>query len=167
MTPDLSKCRTCLNGESKRFYQLNDCMEDNTISDMLNELVPQIHIKAEASQFSHLICYNCADKLVNGYNFQQLCIESNNRLIHEYLSLSGVCEERERQNDSNLVKASDPLLEGGFKMKQEKEENENFISEISPEDDLNMALKYDEWEEIDEGGGANEDSEGSDDTDSR
>lgn len=74
-----NKCRTCMN-QPYNFYQLYDYIEDNLqIVEMLDVVVPQIHVKDE-SQFSHFICQMCVDKLLTGYKFQRLCIESDNHL---------------------------------------------------------------------------------------
>lgn len=80
MTSDLkNKCRTCLN-DSSYYYRLSDNVgEQCKLVDMLDFLVPQIKIK-EPSHFSTLLCDSCVGRLINGYQFRQLCIESNDRL---------------------------------------------------------------------------------------
>ncbi|XP_075157518.1 uncharacterized protein LOC142230775 [Haematobia irritans] len=71
-------CRTCLDGSGK--YKLNDCIEDgNKIVEMLNAVVPQIHIN-DGNQFSVYICQICLEKLLTAYRFQCLCIETNIQL---------------------------------------------------------------------------------------
>ncbi|XP_073832618.1 uncharacterized protein [Musca autumnalis] len=81
MTLDMSTiCRTCMNGNSK-YYQLLDYVDERyTIMEMLNEIVPQIHIAEENLELSTIICETCVDKLLTSYKFQQMCVHTDNQL---------------------------------------------------------------------------------------
>lgn len=123
----LAKCRTCL-CDSQTFHQLYDYVDENyKILEMLDGIVPQIDIKT-SSKYSSLVCQSCVDKLVIGYKFQQLCIESNNHL--QDLMGFAVFE-----NAPKLEKILDPLTgEASFKLKIEVEDDACFESEINPEE---------------------------------
>lgn len=157
-----SKCRTCLSA-SNVYHQLFDYVEENyKILEMLDGIVPQIDIKT-SSQFSTLVCESCVEKLLTGYKFQQLCIETNNRL-HDLLGLSVF------DTEPKLEKILDPLTgEESFKMKQEIPEEE-FESEINPGDVLQTVESDNDndWGPMDdEGGGGYGDGESGSDSDSR
>ncbi|KAM7349684.1 uncharacterized protein ACRADG_008529 [Cochliomyia hominivorax] len=145
-----SKCRTCLSA-SKVYHQLFDYVEENyKILEMLDGIVPQIDIKT-SSQFSTLVCDSCVEKLLTGYKFQQLCIETNNRL-HDLLGLAVF------ETQPKLEKILDPLTgEASFKMKEEIPEE--FVSEI-PTGELSEAIASDneDWAAPpdDDGGGLND-----------
>lgn len=102
MASDLnSKCRTCL-CESNSYHQLCGYVEEKyKILEMLNCVVPQIDVKT-TSQFSTLVCNNCVEQLLIGYKFQQLCIETHNRL-HDLLEI------RLFETRTQLEKMKDPL----------------------------------------------------------
>uniref|UniRef100_A0A1I8PF46 Uncharacterized protein n=2 Tax=Stomoxys calcitrans TaxID=35570 RepID=A0A1I8PF46_STOCA len=94
----ISKCRTCLEAVGK--YQLSEYIEEeNNILEMLNEVVPQIHIKEE-NQFSAYICQTCLEKLLTGYKFQRLCIETHKQL-----------EKMQCDSSPNQSQIPDPLME--------------------------------------------------------
>lgn len=105
MSPDLSitKCRTCLSQDTK--YQLTDRIEvEYIILEMLDALVPQIHIKDERSQLSQ-VCEICVDKLLIGYKFQQLCITTHSQLQGLKYGLFPT------ETDLKLRQCWDPLME--------------------------------------------------------
>ncbi|XP_037816612.1 zinc finger protein 420-like [Lucilia sericata] len=159
MSSDLSaKCRTCLSS-AHHYHQLFDYVEENyKILEMLDGIVPQIDIKT-TSQFSTLVCQTCVDKLLTGYKFQQLCIETNNRL-HDLLGIAVF------ETQPKLEKILDPLTgESSFKMKQELEEDACFECEIQPDElEGNIASDNDnDWgpEGGDDGGGGGSDTDSS------
>uniref|UniRef100_A0A1I8PSQ1 Protein krueppel n=1 Tax=Stomoxys calcitrans TaxID=35570 RepID=A0A1I8PSQ1_STOCA len=142
-----TNCRTCLrrDGEMLQLSDYAEGDEDHTISEMLDGIVPQIQIKVE-SQFSQLICQACLAKLLTGYKFQQLCIDSNQKL-HAWLPEVVTSKEEQQDGDLHLENILDPLTGGDcFKMKEESEEHENFECEINPEE-VELNIKSDgEWE---------------------
>ncbi|XP_075156129.1 uncharacterized protein LOC142229454 [Haematobia irritans] len=141
---DLSKCRTCLGDGNGKKYQIYDFAENDShliISEMLDEIVPQIKVKVE-SRFSQMICQICVDKLLIGFKFQQLCIESNNTWLSDV-----ICKE-----DGETIQMLDPLTGAeSFKLKQETKDNENFECEINPEEiDVNLKSDDGEWGDNDD-----------------
>ncbi|XP_065365692.1 zinc finger protein 208-like [Calliphora vicina] len=147
----LSKCRTCLSAGHNNYHQLFDYVEENyKILEMLDGIVPQIDIKT-TSQFSSLVCQPCVDKLLTGYKFQQLCIETNNRL-HDLLGIAVF------ETEPKLEKILDPLTGDGdtsFKMKQEIEEDACFECEIQP-DEMEGPIASDNDNDWGPGGGGSD-----------
>lgn len=144
MSSDLSsKCRTCLS-DSNFFHQLFDYVDENyKILEMLDGVVPQIDIKCN-TQFSTVVCQSCVDKLLTGYKFQQLCIETNNRL-HDLLGIAVF------DTEPKVEKTSDPLTgETNFKMKQEVDDEASYEREINA-DELEVTIRSDhenDWEPL-------------------
>ncbi|XP_073832622.1 uncharacterized protein [Musca autumnalis] len=115
-------CRTCLSADTK--YNLNDKIEEYTILEMLQGIVPQINI-TENSVFSRLICENCVNNLLTGFKFQKLCIET------EY-QLRQILEDIKIANPP-----CDPLMEVENVMKLEQD------NECVAEDNLEVLIKCD------------------------
>ncbi|TMW49047.1 hypothetical protein DOY81_005873 [Sarcophaga bullata] len=139
----LSKCRTCLS-DSNFFHQLFDYVDENyKILEMLEGIVPQIDIKCN-TQFSTVVCQPCVDKLLTSYKFQQLCIETNNRL-HDLLGITVF------EAEPKVEKTLDPLTgETNFKMKQEVDDDASYEREINA-DEFEAAIRSDhknEWEPL-------------------
>ncbi|XP_013105112.2 uncharacterized protein LOC106085419 [Stomoxys calcitrans] len=120
-----SKCRTCMN-QLFNFYQIYDYVdESNRIVDMLDVVVPQIRIKEAGNSFSHLMCQMCVDKLITGYKFQRLCIETDNHLrcqlgvapLAAYMKSDALidtintCELRPATDSGNNVKKAERVTE--------------------------------------------------------
>lgn len=152
-----NKCRTCLSA-TNIYHQLYDCVEENyKILEMLDAIVPQIDYKTSTIQFSTIVCDDCVEKLLIGYKFQLICVESNKKL-QDLLGLN-VLEVTEPK----LETIDDPLTEvDNFEMKKELNEEE-FKSEIQVEAVLQAEESKDELEcETGDDGGR-----GGSDTDSR
>lgn len=134
-------CRTCMD-ECSTYHQLYDYVDDNyKILEMLDDIVPQIHIKEADSSFSHLVCQACVDKLLTGYKFQQLCLETNKRL-HDMLK--DKAEGKVAAVEAELEKAFDPLTGvESIKLKEEPDEGEKYECEINP-DEINATLNSDD-----------------------
>lgn len=143
MSNDLnSKCRTCLS-ESSSYHQLFDYVEENyKILEMLDCIVPQIDVRT-TSKFPSRVCPICVEKLLIGYKFQQLCIETNNRL-HDLLGI-GVFE-----NPPKLEKTLDPLTaESNLKLKEEIEDA--CFESGMPIEDLDDGMKSENERVLDTG----------------
>ncbi|XP_061398308.1 zinc finger protein 184-like [Musca vetustissima] len=110
-------CRTCLSEDIK--YDLKDYIEEYNVMEMLNAIVPQINITINGGdKLSTAICQMCSDKLLTGYRFQLLCIETDQQ--HWRLFAKDVGQDKP---------ICDPLMENY--MKVEGDINEPTAGEVS------------------------------------
>ncbi|XP_075155324.1 uncharacterized protein LOC142228712 isoform X2 [Haematobia irritans] len=149
-------CRTCMDEDSK-YYQLDDCLEENlSILEMLGLVIPQINIKNEdAIEFSTLICESCVEKLVACFHFQRLCIDTDSKLREMF---SNPAQEIVLDLDNNIDLESNfdaeesKLMVGDILHIRPKDTHDNENTDSNDEE--NFSQIEDEWEiyeeEIDE-----------------
>uniref|UniRef100_A0A1I8MAP5 Zinc finger protein Xfin n=1 Tax=Musca domestica TaxID=7370 RepID=A0A1I8MAP5_MUSDO len=116
-------CRTCM--EASVTYELTDYIDNYNIMEMFVSVVPQISLDTDG-EFSTWICQVCVDKLLIGYKFQRLCIETDRQL-------------------RLLAKGNtiwDPLMENEMKLEDSNEYTDNNEYEILNK--VEILVKYEE-----------------------
>lgn len=115
MPPDnnSAKCRTCSNPTNNIIYHtIFDYVENYKVMEMLNAIVPQIDYNTTPMLLSSVICKYCVEKLLIGYKFQQLCIETDKKFQDELeFNMFEVVQPK-------LENITDPLVESNSMMSE-------------------------------------------------
>ncbi|XP_073832617.1 uncharacterized protein [Musca autumnalis] len=172
----LKSCRCCMI-EDTRYYQIYDYVDENhMIMEMIDAVVPQINITTDDIDFSTLICETCVNNLLIGYQFQQLCIATDQEFRQQLLAAPEevlvdakqdltmedesveetkieVYDLREDEHEVEMMNESENEVvdvEGGVTEETQEEEG---VNSIVGEDDIKFSqeeLREDSPEELDE-----------------